>query len=68
MGGSAEDDAAIRAVRETVVVTDGGLEIRKLMNLSLSCDHRVVDGWDAARFMADLKGPLENPLRLLSMR
>ena len=59
---------AVNKVRETVVVVDGELEIRKLMNLSLSCDHRVVDGWDAAMFMQDLKGPLENPLRLLSMR
>ena len=59
---------AVNKVRETVVVVDGELEVRKLMNLSLSCDHRVVDGWDAAMFMADLKGPLENPLRLLSMR
>ncbi|MBV9882226.1 MAG: 2-oxo acid dehydrogenase subunit E2 [Sphingomonadaceae bacterium] len=59
---------AVNKVRETPVVVDGELEIRKLMNLSLSCDHRVVDGWDAAMFMQDLKGPIENPLRLLSMR
>ena len=38
----------------------------KLMNLSLSCDHRVVDCWDAASFMQALKGYIENPLRLLS--
>jgi 2-oxoisovalerate dehydrogenase E2 component (dihydrolipoyl transacylase) len=36
------------------------------MNLSLSCDHRVVDGWDAASFMQALKGLIENPIRLLS--
>jgi 2-oxoisovalerate dehydrogenase E2 component (dihydrolipoyl transacylase) len=59
---------AVNKVRETVVVVDGELEIRKLMNLSLSCDHRVVDGWDAAMFMQDLKKLVENPLRLLSMR
>jgi 2-oxoisovalerate dehydrogenase E2 component (dihydrolipoyl transacylase) len=59
---------AVNKVRDTVVVVDGELEIRKLMNLSLSCDHRVVDGWDAAMFMQDLKGLIENPLRLLSMR
>jgi 2-oxoisovalerate dehydrogenase E2 component (dihydrolipoyl transacylase) len=35
------------------------------MNLSLSCDHRVVDGWDAANFLADMKPLIENPLRLL---
>ena len=59
---------AVNKVSETVVVVDGELEIAKLMNLSLSCDHRVVDGWDAALFMQDLKKLIENPLRLLSMR
>ncbi|MGZ8282787.1 MAG: dihydrolipoamide acetyltransferase family protein [Allosphingosinicella sp.] len=59
---------AVNKVRETVVVVDGELEIRKMMNLSLSCDHRVVDGWDAASFIQDLKKVLESPLRLLSMR
>jgi 2-oxoisovalerate dehydrogenase E2 component (dihydrolipoyl transacylase) len=48
-------------------VVGGKVEIRKRMNLSLSCDHRVVDGWDAANFMQDLKKAIENPLRLLSM-
>ena len=37
------------------------------MNLSLSRDHRVVDGWDAANFMQALKALIENPLKLLSM-
>jgi 2-oxoisovalerate dehydrogenase E2 component (dihydrolipoyl transacylase) len=59
---------AVNKVRETPVVVDGELEIRKIMNLSLSCDHRVVDGWDAAEFMRDLKGLIENPLKLLSGR
>jgi 2-oxoisovalerate dehydrogenase E2 component (dihydrolipoyl transacylase) len=59
---------AVNKVRETPVVVDGELEIRKLMNLSLSCDHRVVDGWDAALFMQDLKKLIEAPLRLLAGR
>lgn len=59
---------AVNKVKETPVVVDGELDIRKMMNLSLSCDHRVVDGWDAASFIQDLKKLLENPLRLLSMR
>jgi 2-oxoisovalerate dehydrogenase E2 component (dihydrolipoyl transacylase) len=59
---------AVNKVKETPVVVDGELEVRKMMNLSLSCDHRVVDGWDAALFMQALKGLIENPLRLLSMR
>jgi 2-oxoisovalerate dehydrogenase E2 component (dihydrolipoyl transacylase) len=41
---------AVNKVEEKPVVIDGDLEIRKRMNLSLSCDHRVVDGWDAANF------------------
>jgi len=57
---------AVNKIEEKVVVEDGELEIRKRMNLSLSCDHRVVDGWDAASFMQTLKGYIENPLRLLS--
>jgi 2-oxoisovalerate dehydrogenase E2 component (dihydrolipoyl transacylase) len=57
---------AVNKVEEKVVVIDGEIELRKRMNLSLSCDHRVVDGWDAANFMQALKAYIENPLRLLS--
>jgi 2-oxoisovalerate dehydrogenase E2 component (dihydrolipoyl transacylase) len=57
---------AVNKVEEKPVVVDGDLEIRKRMNLSLSCDHRVVDGWDAANFLQDLKKLVENPLKLLS--
>ena len=57
---------AVNKVEDKVVPVDGELEIRKRMNLSLSCDHRVVDGWDAASFLQDLKKLIENPLKLLS--
>jgi 2-oxoisovalerate dehydrogenase E2 component (dihydrolipoyl transacylase) len=57
---------AVNKVREMPVIVDGELEARKLMNLSLSCDHRVVDGWDAASFLQAMKSLIENPLRLLS--
>ena len=57
---------AVNKVREMPVIVDGELEARKLMNLSLSCDHRVVDGWDAANFLQTMKKLIENPLRLLS--
>jgi 2-oxoisovalerate dehydrogenase E2 component (dihydrolipoyl transacylase) len=56
---------AVNKVREMPVIVDGELEARKLMNLSLSCDHRVVDGWDAANFLQAMKALIENPLRLL---
>ena len=45
---------AVNKVEEKVVVVDGDIEVAKRMNLSLSCDHRVVDGWDAANFMQAL--------------
>jgi 2-oxoisovalerate dehydrogenase E2 component (dihydrolipoyl transacylase) len=57
---------AVNKIKEKLVPIDGDIEIRKRMNLSLSCDHRVVDGWDAANFLADMKPLIENPLRLLS--
>jgi pyruvate dehydrogenase E2 component (dihydrolipoamide acetyltransferase) len=54
-----------RIIRRPAVVSDGKggekIEIRDLMNLSLSFDHRVVDGYDAARFVADIKATLETP-------
>jgi 2-oxoisovalerate dehydrogenase E2 component (dihydrolipoyl transacylase) len=57
---------AVNKIEDKLVPVDGDIEIRKRMNLSLSCDHRVVDGWDAASFMQTLKTYIENPLRLLS--
>ena len=57
---------AVNKVEEKVVVVDDEIEVRKRINLSLSCDHRVVDGWDAASFLQAMKPLIENPLRLLS--
>jgi 2-oxoisovalerate dehydrogenase E2 component (dihydrolipoyl transacylase) len=42
------------------------IEARKLMNLSISCDHRVVDGWDAASFVQALKKLVETPVLLFA--
>ncbi|MDG2003929.1 MAG: dihydrolipoamide acetyltransferase family protein, partial [Novosphingobium sp.] len=48
-----------RIVERPAFVSDGmggeRVEKRKLMNISMSCDHRVVDGWDAAQFAQELK-------------
>jgi 2-oxoisovalerate dehydrogenase E2 component (dihydrolipoyl transacylase) len=46
----------------------GGDDIRraKLMNVSISCDHRVVDGWDAASYVQALKRYLETPVLLFA--
>jgi len=57
---------AVNKIEDKIVPIDDEIEVRKRMNLSLSCDHRVVDGWDAASFMQTLKGYIENPIRLLS--
>ena len=48
-------------VAERPVVRDGQIVIRKMMNLSSSFDHRVVDGWDAASFIQAIKALLEHP-------
>lgn len=42
------------------------VEKRKLMNISMACDHRVVDGWDAASFAQDLKSLIEQPALILA--
>ena len=42
------------------------IEARKLMNLSISCDHRVVDGWDAANYVQALKKLIETPILLFA--
>jgi pyruvate dehydrogenase E2 component (dihydrolipoamide acetyltransferase) len=49
------------------VVRDNQIVPRLILPLSLSFDHRVVDGADAARFTSDVIRSLENPLRLLSL-
>jgi 2-oxoisovalerate dehydrogenase E2 component (dihydrolipoyl transacylase) len=55
-----------KIVERPVYGPDGELARRKLMNLSISCDHRVVDGWDAANFVQALKRRIEAPLLMLA--
>lgn len=56
---------AVGAARETVLVHDGAMWPGKVMTLTLSADHRVVDGLPAAKFMARLKELLESPAGLV---
>ena len=56
---------AIGAVRETPVVKDGQVVVGSRMTLTLSCDHRVVDGAKGAAFLTDVKAMLEEPLTML---
>ena len=53
-------------VVERPVVRDGAIAVAQLMNLSISCDHRVVDGWDAASFVQAVKRLLETPALLFT--
>lgn len=56
---------AVGAVRDQVVPVDGQPGVRPVLELTLSCDHRVADGAAAARFLQTLVGYLEAPLLLL---
>ncbi|MBN9559132.1 MAG: 2-oxo acid dehydrogenase subunit E2 [Alphaproteobacteria bacterium] len=54
----------VNRIVERPVVRGGQIVVRKMMNLSSSFDHRVVDGWDAAQFIQELKRLLEQPATL----
>ena len=56
---------ATGAVGERAVVRDGQIAIRPQLTLSLSADHRVVDGVQSAQFLARVRGLLENPSLML---
>ena len=56
---------AVASAHAAPVIRDGGIYIGKVMRLTASCDHRVIDGVGAARFLQELKRLLENPETLL---
>ncbi len=56
---------AVGAIKETVGVKDGQFFVTNIMKLTLTCDHRVVDGATGAAFMVTLKQLLEEPYKLL---
>jgi pyruvate dehydrogenase E2 component (dihydrolipoyllysine-residue acetyltransferase) len=56
---------AVGSVRRVPVVDETGLGVGRRMMLTISCDHRVMDGAMGARFLQDVKRLLEEPLRLL---
>jgi pyruvate dehydrogenase E2 component (dihydrolipoamide acetyltransferase) len=56
---------AIGAVQEKPVAVDGALAVRKRLRVTMSCDHRVIDGATGAKFLQTLRGMLENPLMLV---
>ena len=56
---------AVGGIKETVIVKDGQMKIGNIMKVTLSCDHRVVDGAVGSAFLLTLKGLLEDPVRIL---
>lgn len=57
---------AVGGIKQTAIVKDGKIEIGNVMKLTLSCDHRVVDGATGAAFLQTLKAYLENPVTILA--
>ena len=55
---------AVGAMQPTAVVVDGDVGVRTRMKLTLTCDHRILYGADAAKFLARIRELLENPLSL----
>ncbi len=56
---------AVGGIKQTAVVKDGQLVPGNVMKVTLSCDHRVVDGASGAAFLQTLKGLMEDPVRML---
>lgn len=56
---------AVGTTYETPVAKNGIISVGKMMNLVLSCDHRVIDGVAAAQFLQTLKNILEHPIATL---
>lgn len=56
---------AVGGIKETVIVKNGQMQVGNVMKVTLSCDHRVVDGAVGSAFLKTLKGLLEDPVRML---
>ncbi len=56
---------AVGAVKAKPIVNDGNVEVGQTMNATISADHRVGDGAEAAIFLSEFQKTLENPVRLM---
>lgn len=56
---------AVGGISKVPVVKDGEIKVGNIMKLTLSCDHRVVDGASGAKFLNTLKDLLEDPIRMM---
>jgi pyruvate dehydrogenase E2 component (dihydrolipoamide acetyltransferase) len=57
---------AVGAVEDAVVAVNGQAAIRQRMRMTMSCDHRVVDGATGAKFLQTLRDYLEEPMMMLA--
>jgi pyruvate dehydrogenase E2 component (dihydrolipoamide acetyltransferase) len=56
---------AVGGIKQVPVVKDGAVVPGNVMKVTLSCDHRVIDGASGAAFLQTVKGFLENPVTML---
>lgn len=56
---------AVGAMKETVIAKNGEMMVSNIMKVTLSCDHRVVDGVTGAKFLQTFRELLEEPVRIL---
>ena len=56
---------AVGGIKQTAIVKDGQLAIGNIMKVTMSCDHRVVDGAVGSAFLQTFKSLLEDPVRIL---
>jgi len=57
---------AVGSIMQKPIVKDGEIVVGNMMKVTLSCDHRVVDGVTGANFLATVKGMLQSPLMMLA--
>jgi 2-oxoglutarate dehydrogenase E2 component (dihydrolipoamide succinyltransferase) len=55
----------MHAIKERPVAVDGKVEIRPMMYLALSYDHRIIDGSTSVTFLVRVKNLIEDPMQLL---
>jgi pyruvate dehydrogenase E2 component (dihydrolipoamide acetyltransferase) len=56
---------AVGGVKEQLALVNGDIQVENIMKVTLSCDHRVVDGVVGSKFLQTLKSYLEDPIRML---
>jgi 2-oxoglutarate dehydrogenase E2 component (dihydrolipoamide succinyltransferase) len=55
----------LHAIKDKAIVVDGKIEIRPMMYLALTYDHRLLDSREVVQFLVKVKGYIEDPRRML---